>query len=364
MPRTTPVSATPRLPGNKPNGESEDESPAGIKRNPPADAPPEKKVQTGSEALSIENPFLKRMADFIYNPNDPLDTVNRIGNLTGAIPNIFGAINSLVPMIDLDQETSEKVFGWFSKVSTMTRGSTGVIDCFNKKNLLPLIGSALEIPTALTTSGFNLWMKRGWCQSIRQMQSLTKRLGMVIEKDGKQIKLDSEDGDNFNKYGLGFLDGFKCSLNGIKQVYSEIFTNPLKTDPDKSQKENSNSLFTRAMLGCSTIQFLGPCVALLSENVGAVIRDIGGALVDVAYMLDKKDYRVAGALWSGSAVADISKRYASSDGSRGFLHHLSLFTDPIAAIFESKGNFGIQEVKNERKSPAKVQNAKILTSSS
>lgn len=339
---TSPMSVSPLRPGTSsiPNPSNTDTAKP---RSESLSTPPEKK-QTGGEALGIKNPFFKFLADFSYNPGDALDTVNRIGNLIGAVPNIFGAIFSTLGILP-SEETSEKIYGTASKISTITRGVTGAIDNIKKGNPIPFIGSILEIPTALTSSGFLLWLRRGIAQSIRQLQSALKyRVVKVKTTDGKTVETT---GEHWGSLKLGFKERVKVSLSEIGLIFKEVFTNPFGKDPNKSEIENKNILLSRGMVGCSTLQFLGPIIAMASEKAGAFVRDLGGALVDFVYLGDKNpNYRNGGKFWIGSAVFDFAKRFAENERLKGFAHHLSVFLDPLAAIFESRGNFD-EEVKPE-----------------
>lgn len=314
----------------------------------PAELP--QKKQTGGEALGIKNPFLKKSADFIYDPENPLITTNNIGNFLGAIPNLFGALNSITGLFNISEEASEKWFGNFSKLSTVTRGITGTIDCFNKRNLIPLVGSLIELPVAFLSSGYNLWLARGIPQSIRQIQAVIKRRQMTVElADGKKVTLGKKDGDDFKKYGLGFVDGLKASVKELGSIFKEIGSNPFDFDI------TSDKFFSKAMLGCSTLQFIGPVVSLLSEKIGVSIRDAGGMLVDFAYMTDKDDpekkYFKGGVAWIGSAICDYAKRFVEVDSFKGFFNHMSMFLDPIAAIFESQGHMGKKEESSKSTEP-------------
>lgn len=313
--------------------------------DPPTNQP--QKKQTGGEALSIKNPILKYLVDFSYTPDDALDTVNRIGNLIGAVPNIFGAIFSALGIFQPSEETSEKIYGTASKISTITRGVTGAIDNIKKGNPIPFIGSILEIPTALTSSGFLLWLRRGIPQSIRQLQSALKyRVINVTTTDGKKVETT---GEHWGSLNLGFKERVRASLSEIGLIFKEIFTDPFGKDPNKTPEENKIIRNSKSMMGCSSLQFLGPIIAMASEKAGAFVRDLGGALVDFVYLGDKNpNYRNGGKFWIGSAVFDFAKRFTENERLKGFAHHLSVFLDPIAAIFESRGNF---DEKNKVKSP-------------
>lgn len=269
------------------------------------------------------------------------NAINTGANLTAALANLFVFLNGNFKFLDIDDEFQEKLGNFFAKIGTATRGITGAVDCYAKKNLIPLIGSVLEVPTAMFTNGYNLWLARGIAQGTRQFQAIIKRRGMeVSDSDGKKFKLSQEDGDNFAKYGLGFWNGFTNSAKEIGKMFVEVVKNPF----DQEQK------FSRSILFCSMFQIIGPVVAFLGlDKLGAFLRDTGGAAVDVGYMLDKREpgkpsYFPAGLLWIGSAVCDFAKRFEGIEGSINNLTQLSLFFDPAAAIYESRANFGADNV--------------------
>ena len=141
--------------------------------------------------------------------NDNKDGINTSFNLTSGIVNFLGFLNGNFNFVSMDEETVEKTCNFFAKLGTASRGITGAADCWAKNNLIPLVGSILEVPIALFTNGYDLWLGRGLAQSVRQVQATIKRRGMKITtSDKKEITLSTKDGDDFAKYGIGMWDGF------------------------------------------------------------------------------------------------------------------------------------------------------------
>ena len=269
--------------------------------------------------------------------NDNKDTINTSFNLASAAANFLGFLNGNFNFVSLDEETVEKACNFFAKLGTASRGITGAADCWAKNNLIPLVGSTLEVPIALFTGGYDLWLARGLAQSIRQEQATIKRRGMKITKpDGKEITLSTKDGDDFTKYGIGMWDGFIYSIKELGKVFKEIFTTPFAKDGQR---------FGRAVTFCSVFQGGGPIIALLGlDKLGAFIRDLAGGLIDIAYMMDEKkpgrrSYFPAGLLWLGTAAIDFEKRVSLFSGNWNSLTQLSLALDPLAAIYESRANY-------------------------
>lgn len=277
--------------------------------------------------------------------NNNKDTINTSFNFTSAVVNFLGFLNGNFNFINIDEEKTESICNFFAKLGTASRGVTGAADCWAKNNLIPLIGSVLEVPIAAFTGGYDLWLGRGLAQSIRQVQATIKRRGMKISKPGEaEITLSTKDGDDFKKYGIGMWEGFVYSLKEYGKIFKEIFTDPFAKD---------GQLFGRAVTICSVLQGGGPIVALLGlDKIGAFTRDLAGALIDVAYMMDKREpgrrsYFPAGLLWLGSAAVDFEKRVDLISGSWNNRTQLSLALDPLAAIYESRANYDTGEKTNE-----------------
>ena len=196
--------------------------------------------------------------------NDNKDTINTSFNLTSAVVNFLGFVNGNFNFVSLDEETTEKICNFFAKLGTASRGITGAADCWAKSNLIPLIGSVLEVPIAFFTNGYDLWLARGIAQSVRQVQATIKRRGMkIITSDKKEITLSTKDGDDFTKYGIGMKDGFICSVKEFGKIFKEIFTDLFAKD---------GQTFGRAVSFCSVFQGGGPIIAFLGlDTVGAFL---------------------------------------------------------------------------------------------
>lgn len=265
--------------------------------------------------------------------------INTYANLIGAATNLLTFIEGNFSFLNIDMEKMETVSNLFAKVATSVRGFIGAIDSFNKTNLFPLLGFAGEVPAAIFSSGYNLWLTRGVPQGISQFLGMIKRRGAKFKTNKQEITLPRKDGDNFKKYGIGFIDGFLLTLKESGKIIKELFTSPMKGD-----QKMPHSVFV-----CSIMQIVGPLIYLTGfKKLGAAIRDFFGMAVDVGYIIDKKQddepsYVPAGTAWVGSGIVDLLKRFDTFENTVKNSTQLSLFFDGIAGVFYGSANFGTEE---------------------
>ena len=284
---------------------------------------PIQQVRRPGESFSISD-TAKNIFSFISTNKKQITTGF---SSTSALANLFTFLNGNFNFLNLDNEKLIKVSNFFARCGTAVRGITGAVDCYGKNNIIPFIGSILEVPTAIFTNGYTLWLARGIPQSIRQIQGLLKRRFMDVIINGEKAQLKS---DNFSAYGISKSEGFKYSVKEIGKIIKELFTKPF----------SKGNRFAHSMLSCSMLQFTGPVIAFLGlRKIGAFLRDLGGVLVDGAYMMDRK-YFPGGLCWIISAVADYGKLWQPIADAIPNLTQLSNTGDPIASIFESFANFG------------------------
>ena len=287
-----------------------------------------------SPTVRDEEKYFNKTHKYLY---ENKEKINSYVHIAAATANALTFLNGNFNFVDIGEELQETISNFFSRFGTATRGITGAVDCLMKKNLIPLIGSILEVPIAFFAKGDDLWLMRGIAQSIRQVQGVIKRRGMgVTLSNGNKITLSTEDGDNFSKYGISTMEGLTSSLKEYGKIIGEYFTCPLKKE----------KIFSRANSFCSFFQGGGPILYMLGfEKFGPFFRDLAGALIDGAYIMDERkanepSYVPAGTLWIGSAICDYLKRFEGISSSVKNLTQLSLLFDMVAAIFESRANFG------------------------
>ncbi len=275
---------------------------------------------------------------------------NIVSNGVALSTNLITFLEGNLGFFGADTEKLEKASTFFSKIATATQGILGTADTWSKKNLIPLLGFALEVPIAIFSEGHNLWLGRGLSQGIGQFQGVFDRI-LVKDENNKPIIKNSEGdyktlSDQFIE--KGFMDSLKTGIKESSKLFKNLITNP-KQCVD----------FAHMTFLCTFLQVGGALLAFAGlDKLGAGVRDLGGGAVDVAFMLDKKDkyrdpvihaanpdkkkeisYVPAGSIWIGSAVIDFLKRFDFFESRFKHLTQLSLFFDRAAAIFYSIANF-------------------------
>ena len=248
-------------------------------------------------------------------------------NKGAACINLATAIAGQLNLFDSYQELVDKITTVFTKGGTVLQGLIKAKQAFERKNLAATVGSALELPVALLSDGYNLWLARGISQGASQYDAMMTRVkkvdqnGNVVIKDGKeQLYTDFKE--------EGFIEGSKITLRENIKCIKECFTNPLEKTGITSRLI---SLFSTFQIGGALLAFAG------LQKFGAGIRDLGGAAVDIAFMTDKgegennKALYKAGVKWVFSAIVDFLKRFESFS-LISMPTQLSLFFDRWAAV--------------------------------
>ncbi len=308
-----------------------------------------------------------------YNRTLKKEPKNKAGNekkVIGCATNGLSVVANTVAFVNgnwntfgLDQENIEKYSDVLTKVATGLQGLVLGIDAWEKKTAIPFVGFASEIPIALFSSDFNLWLFRGISQGLGQFQAVMDRL--EIQKDGKYL-VDCENkpifvSDLYNV--LDWNDIFKITLKECKRVAGEITSDP------KSINKLSHGLFLASIL-----QTFGGGLGLAgATSVGALIRDLAGVGVDLALMTDKKEdmsnrkysenytdeisesgefstkingkgslLKMAGFVWVAAAVVDYAKRVPGFEEQVSNLTNLSLISDRGASLIYTLANIKIQ----------------------
>lgn len=209
--------------------------------------------------------------------------INYVFNGGAAILNLITFFNGNFHFSDRLQNFLEKFAEYYTKCATGIQGILGAETCIRFRNVIPLIGNALEVPIAYFSSGFNLFLMRGISQSLNQTLRIIDQRELV-NKDGKP-KLDRYNvpyviGGNFSKggNGLGLIKGLTTMLKEFGKMVVELFKKP-----SSNIKNLSHALFF-----VSIFQFAGGIIGLLGlKKIGAFIRSVAGAGVDFSLMRDK-----------------------------------------------------------------------------
>lgn len=290
------------------------------------------------------------------NAKDGKKAINYATNGGAALVNLFTFLNANFNFIDGIQETLEAISGIYSRIAVATQGLILASDNFVVKNLIPTIGFALEVPIAIFSDNYNLWLYRGLSQGAGQFLTLLDRREIVekgepIIKDGN-ITLH---GSDFRERG-GFLGSFTTFCKEIPKLVKELIDKPSRI------RKVSHSF-----LVISTSQIIGGLIAIAGfKNIGAPIRNISGAAIDWAFLTDIKPKEVtdringmkvvsaesqrrkgidfssliawAGMTWITAAVVDQLKRIPGIEDKIHGLTNLVMTSDRGASTLFTNGN--------------------------
>ena len=301
-----------------------------------------------------------RVIEFI-NDDRTKKTVNILGNGVASALNLITFINTNWRFMDADHEFLKKASEIWTKVATGSQGLIGTIDLWNKKNIIPLLGNALEVPIAVLSSGYNLWLFRGVSQGLGQfLRAIDQR--EITGKDGKPQII----GGNFKE--RGWVQGFETTITEIPKMIVEVCAKP-----------SNLSKLSHSLTLTSTFQAIGGTIGLCGfHQVGALIRNISGIGVDFSLMRDEgvtlsdeqknkairflgtnlsSIFTKAGWIFIGAAVSDEAKRLPFFADKDVGLSNLSYFFDRGASVLYTIGNLSIKsEGKNVEAKKRAVRN--------
>ena len=215
---------------------------------------------------------------------DTKKVINYATNSGAAICNLFTFLNANFNFFDGIQEKFESISSVYSRIATGTQGLLLAADNFAVQNLIPTIGFALEVPIAIFSGSYDLWLYRGLSQGAGQLLTVLDRREVVDEK-GEPIVKDGKItliGSDFTERG-GFIKSFTAFFNEVPKLVKELIEKPSRIS------KISHSLFA-----VSTFQIIGALTAMAGfKNIGAPIRNIAGAGVDWSFLTDIKPKEIA-----------------------------------------------------------------------
>lgn len=281
--------------------------------------------------------------------SDNIKTKLNLGfNGAAAAINLITCINGNFPLLGFFQETMEWGSSLLAKFATVSQGLINTSIAFEKKNIIALTGGLLELPIAIFTSGFNLYLARGISAGLNHFDSIisrTKKLDSenkpIKDTDGKQQYYDSF-------YKEGWIEGLKTIFKHIPKLTKEICEKSFERD----------GLFARSFFMCSIFMIIGPVIAFSSfDKIGAGIRHFFGGLAGVALATDQKkivnsemaenkttsskgfsNYAMSGFFWVIAAIPDFFKRFEFFSDKINNSTELALCLDRLAGIFFIFGN--------------------------
>ena len=291
---------------------------------------------------------------------DKVKTRINIGfNGIAAVSNLITFLNGNFFHIEALQEIMEKLSGAITKLATGIQGVVNASIAFEKKNIVALIGGAAELPIALLTSGYNLYLARGVSAGLNHFDSIISRTKKL--KENGTVALDETGNelyyDNFRKEG--WFEGLKILMKHIPKLTKELYEKPFER----------SGLFPRSFFLCSLFMILGPIIALVHEKTGAVVRHLFGGLAGIALATDLKksaniststkktestqdrkqkglsNYAISGILWVLAAIPDVLKRFDFISSKINNGTEIALCLDRLAGIFFIFGNQGTEDKK-------------------
>ncbi|MBI3591325.1 MAG: hypothetical protein HY094_08135 [Candidatus Melainabacteria bacterium] len=284
------------------------------------------------------------------------EILNCVTNGGAAALNLLTFISGNLPILGSLKEKLESASDFMTKIAVATQGIILSIDTWKKRNLVPFIGYVLELPTALLSSGDELWFNRGLAQGLGQFQGIIDRLQVLdngklaFDQKGEPLYIGGDFSKKNNKWWEGWVTSLTTTAKAIPRLTSELINNP------SSFFNMSHSLFV-----ASSGQIVGTFLGMLGlRTFGAIIRDIFGTFVDFGLIRDKKGqdksknnllnfnslFVWGGLTWILAAVVDIYKRIPILSGGINCLTNLSLTSDRGASLLYTLENLRISRSKD------------------
>ena len=288
---------------------------------------------------------------------DGKKAINYATNGGAALVNACTFLNANFNFIDGIQEKLESISGIYSRIATGTQGLILSSDNWAVKNLIPTIGFAFEVPIAIFSSPYDLWLYRGLSQGAGQLLTVLDRRE-AVDETGEPIVKDGNitlHGSDFRERG-GFIKSFTTFCNEVPKLIKEVIEKPSRIT------KISHSLFI-----ISIFQIIGGVTAMAGfKNIGAPIRNIAGIVVDWSFLTDIKPEEVkpringmkivsvenqkkkgidfsslvvwGGMTWITAAVVDQLKRIPGVEDKIAGLTNLVMTSDRGASTFFTNAN--------------------------
>lgn len=295
-----------------------------------------------SHGVSVPRPFKSIIPDRVK------DSVNLGFNGAAAAINLLTTVNGNFSLIESLQESMEWLSSILAKLATVAQGLVNATISFEKKNIVSLIGGALEVPIAFLVDGFNLFLARGVSAGLNHFDSIISRTRKTT--DGKVVIDDKGKEQHYDDFREeGWLEGFKILCRHIPVLSKELYQKPFER----------NGLFPRSFFLTSTFMIVGPLVSLSGlYKLGASIRHIFGGLAGVALATDMKTntnvkqiteevkerprgisyYAMSGIIWVLAAIPDVLKHFDFFSNVVKNGTELALFLDRLAGLCFVFGN--------------------------
>ncbi len=276
--------------------------------------------------------------------------VNYTFNASSSLVSLFTFVNGNFNFLDSIQEKLEPFSEYLSKIAFSVAHVVGAIDLWQKKNLLPFLGYAAAVPTALLSSGYNLWLSVGAAEGLINFAVITDKRE-VVDDNGEAI-LDKNkniqliNGDFSNR---GWKNSFSTTIKETSKMLKELCNNPTKIKK-----------ISHAALVPTLFLLIGPIIGLLGlKKTEAFIRNSAAVALESSMMLHKENANEptadlkkkidlkspiaqAGMLWMSTAIVDLVKRFDFISDKINNLTHLSLALDRTASTRWTQGILNIK----------------------
>ncbi len=239
---------------------------------------------------------------------------NYIANGLSAGVNFLTFLNGNTSFMDSMKENLELASTVTTRIATVTSGLINTDSAIKGRNIFAAAGGIAELPIAFFSSGYNLWLFRGLAIGLNNFQAIFSKLNQR-DKDGNRGTDNPIDSEFKNlDFANGTWKGLKLMIKEFPHILHDLIKKP------KEVLKSSPHIIAYA----ASTQITGTIIALLGlTKIGAGLRNLGGALVDIGFVLDNKkqkngekksindseSYFLSGAIWLSAAVIDFLKRF-------------------------------------------------------
>ena len=165
------------------------------------------------------------------NAKDGKKAINYATNGGATLVNFFTFLNANFNFIDGIQDKLESIAGVYSRIATGMQGLLLASDNFVVKTLIPTIGFALEVPIAIFSDSYNLWLYRGLSQGAGQFLTVLDRRAVVDKNKTSEPKVKDGNialiGSDFRERG-GFPASFTTFFKEVPKLVKELIENEVR----------------------------------------------------------------------------------------------------------------------------------------
>lgn len=306
---------------------------------------------SGNNTPLFTKNFISNSLSEVLTSDKTKKKINYIFNGSSSLISLFTFLNGNFNFLSSIQEKLEPFSEFLSKMAFSIAHVIGAVDLWQKKNLFPFLGYAAAVPTALLSSGYNLWLAVGAAEGLINFAVITDKRE-VVDNNGDPILDKNKNIQLIN--GDFSTRGWKNSfLTTTKETYKML--KELVDDPRRIKK------ISHAVLVPTLFLLIGPIIGFLGfKNPEAFIRNSATVALESSMMLHrdvnsessnnlkegidlKSPIAQSGILWVSTAIIDLLKRFDYVSDKINNLTHLSLAFDRIASTRFTQGILNIKQ---------------------